>query len=113
MLPAVAQGCIGIETREDDDATRALLAPINHEASAIAVNCERAFLAVLDGSCRTPLAGHAIIENGRVKFRGHALTLDGAHCFETTRDGFPADAERMGREAGEQVKADGGGLIAF
>jgi len=113
MLPAVAQGCIGIETREDDAATRELLAPINHEASAIAVNCERAFLAALDGSCRTPLAGHAVIENGQVKFRGHALTLDGVHCFETARDGSPADAERMGREAGEQVKAEGGSLIAF
>ena len=113
MLPAVAQGCIGIETREDDAATRELLAPINHEPSAIAVNCERAFLAALDGSCRTPLAGHAVIENGQVKFRGHALTLDGVHCFETTREGAPADAERMGREAGEQVKAEGGSLIAF
>ena len=113
MLPAVAQGCIGIETREDDDATRALLAPINHEASAIAVSCERAFLAALDGSCRTPLAGHAVIDNGVVKFRGHALTLDGVHCFETAREGSPADAERMGREAGEQVKAEGGSLIAF
>ena len=113
MLPAVAQGCIGIETREDDAQTRELLVAINHETSAIAVECERAFLAALDGSCRTPLAGHAVIENGRVKFRGHALTLDGVHCFETTRDGAPADAARMGAEAGEQVKAEGGSLIAF
>ncbi|MFN4140312.1 hydroxymethylbilane synthase [Aestuariivirga sp.] len=113
MLPAVAQGCIGIEAREDDVATRALLAPLDHEASAIAVTCERAFLAALDGSCRTPLAGHAVIENGRLKFRGHALTPDGLHCFETTREGSPADAARMGRDAGEQVKAEGGSLIAF
>jgi hydroxymethylbilane synthase len=113
MLPAVAQGCIGIETREDDGKTRELLAAINHEPSAIAVNCERAFLAALDGSCRTPLAGHAVIDNGVVRFRGQALTLDGVHCFETTRDGAPAEAARMGREAGEQVKAEGGSLIAF
>jgi hydroxymethylbilane synthase len=113
MLPAVAQGCIGIETREDDDATRALLAAINHEPSATAVNCERAFLAALDGSCRTPLAGHAVIADGVVKFRGQALTLDGVHCFETTRAGAPNDAARMGAEAGEQVKAEGGSLIAF
>jgi hydroxymethylbilane synthase len=113
MLPAVAQGCIGIETREDDEATRTLLSAINHEASAIAVNCERAFLAALDGSCRTPLAGHATIQGGVVKFRGHALTHDGTHCFETTREGSPAEAERMGRDAGEQVKAEGGSLIAF
>ena len=113
MLPAVAQGCIGIETRADDEKTRELLAAINHEASAVAVNCERAFLAALDGSCRTPLAGHAVIDNGVLKFRGHALTLDGVHCFETTRQGAPADAERLGAEAGEQVKAEGGSLIAF
>jgi porphobilinogen deaminase len=48
-----------------------------------------------------------------VAFRGHALTLDGVHCFETVREGAAADAERMGREAGEQVKAEGGSLIAF
>ncbi len=113
MLPAVAQGCIGIETREDDAVTRELLAPLNHHETAVAVTCERAFLAALDGSCRTPLAGHAMLSQGRVVFRGHALTLDGAHCFETTREGAPADAERMGREAGEEVKAAGGSLIAF
>ncbi len=113
MLPAVAQGCIGIETRADDEATREILAPVNHETSNIAVSCERAFLAALDGSCRTPLAGHAVFDNGTLRFRGHALTLDGRHCFETTREGSPADAERMGREAGEQVKAEGGSLIAF
>jgi hydroxymethylbilane synthase len=113
MLPAVAQGCIGIETREDDAETRALLDALNDVPTATAVNCERAFLAALDGSCRTPLAGHAVIEQGKVRFRGHALTMDGAHCFETVRDGSPADAERMGREAGEQVKAEGGSLIAF
>lgn len=113
MLPAVAQGCIGIETRADDAATRDILAPLNHQETAIAVTCERAFLAALDGSCRTPLAGHAYLVDGRVSFRGHALTLDGIHCFETTREGSPADATRMGREAGEEVKAMGGSLIAF
>jgi hydroxymethylbilane synthase len=113
MLPAVAQGCIGIETRDDDAATREILAPLNHAETATAVACERAFLAALDGSCRTPLAGHAILEDGRVKFRGHALTLDGVNCFETTRDGATNEAERMGREAGEEIKATGGSLIAF
>ena len=113
MLPAVAQGCIGIEARADDDATRAVLAPLDHWESATAVACERAFLAALDGSCRTPLAGHATLVDGELRFRGHALTLDGAHCFETQRHGTPADASRMGREAGEEVKAMGGSFIAF
>lgn len=113
MLPAVAQGAVGIEIRSDDAATRDVLAPLNHEASSIAVACERGFLAALDGSCRTPLAGHARIENGQLHFIGQALTHDGAHCFETTRSGTLTDAERMGREAGEEVKARGGALIAY
>ena len=113
MLPAVAQGCIGIETRHDDAATRNILRPLNHQETASAVTCERAFLAALDGSCRTPLAGLAVLEHGQLHFRGHALTLDGIHCFETRREGSPTDAERMGREAGEEVKAAGGSLIAF
>src|SRR5262249_17880766 len=60
-LPAVGQGAIGIETRADDAPTRDLLSPINHADTATALTCERAFLAVLDGSCRTPIAGHAEI----------------------------------------------------
>ena len=113
MLPAVAQGAIGLEIRKGDETTRSLLAAINHRNTEVAVSCERAFLAALDGSCRTPLAGHAAIDNGVLRFRGHALTLDGVHCFETEREGSPADAERMGRDAGEEVKARGGALIAF
>ncbi|HEY5598773.1 MAG TPA: hydroxymethylbilane synthase [Kiloniellales bacterium] len=112
MLPAVAQGAIGLEIRQHDETTRALVAAINHRDTAIAVACERAFLAALDGSCRTPIAGHAVLDGAALRFRGHSLTLDGVHCFETTRQGSHADAARMGREAGEEVKAAGGALIA-
>ncbi len=113
MLPAVAQGAIGIEIKENDHQARSLLAAINHGETEIAITCERAFLAALDGSCRTPLAGHATLVGAMLHFRGHALTLDGIHCFETTRQGAHADAADMGREAGEEVKARGGALIAF
>ena len=113
MLPAVAQGAIGIEIRETDNQTRSLLAAINDDETEIAITCERAFLTALDGSCSTPLAGHATLAGATLHFRGHALTLDGIHCFETTRQGAHADAARMGREAGEEVKARGGVLIAF
>ena len=113
MLPAIAQGAIGIEIRENDVVTRSLLAAINDAPSEIAVTCERAFLKALDGSCRTPLAGHATLDGDTLSFRGHALTLDGVHCFEITRTGSPADAARMGREAGAEVKSHGGALIAF
>jgi hydroxymethylbilane synthase len=113
MLPAIAQGAIGIEIRERDDATRELLTTINHAPSETAVTCERAFLKALDGSCRTPLAGHATLDGNMLRFRGHALTLDGIHCFETTRDGAVGDAARLGEDAGAEVKARGGALIAF
>ncbi len=113
MLPALAQGAIGIEIREGDEETKQLLSGINHTESSIAVACERAFLQTLDGSCRTPLAGHASLDGGILNFRGHALTLDGVHCFETTRQGSLSDAARMGADAGAEVKARGGALIAF
>ena len=113
MLPAVAQGAIGIETLEDDDATRDLLAALDHAETSMAVACERGFLAALDGSCRTPLAGHATLDKGRIRFRGQALTHDGVHSFEIERSGSAADARRLGHDAGEEVKARGGALIAY
>ena len=108
MLPAVAQGAIGIEIRADDDAALELLAAINDKTTATAVACERSFLAALDGSCRTPIAGHAVIANDRLEFRGEALTLDGRMTFTAERSGVLTDAARLGRDAGEEVKAKGG-----
>jgi hydroxymethylbilane synthase len=113
MLPAIAQGAIGIEIREDNDAMRALLAAINHAESEFAVICERAFLQALDGSCRSPLAGLATLKDNTLSFRGHALTPDGVHCFETTCEGATRDAASLGKSAGLEVKARGGALIAF
>ena len=108
MLPAVAQGAIGIEIRAGDDRARTLLAAINDAPTEIAVACERAFLTTLEGSCRTPIAGHAVIENSRLRFRGEALTPDGLMSFTAERTGALEDAARLGRDAGEEVKAKGG-----
>ena len=113
MLPSVAQGAIAIQINANDEATRKLVAPLNHQPTECAVACERGFMLALDGSCRTPIAGHAMIENGILKFRGEALTLDGGHAFSVTCEGHLADALRMGLEAGEDVKARGGALIAY
>jgi hydroxymethylbilane synthase len=104
FLPAVGQGAIGIETRVDDADTRSLLALINDPDTATALAAERAFLAALDGSCRTPIAGHATIAAGRVKFRGLIVKPDGSEAFETTRTGAVSDAERLGTEAGRELK---------
>ena len=113
MLPAVAQGAIGIQINERDEAVRKILAPVSHAATEIAVTCERGFMAALDGSCRTPIAGHATIDNSIVNFRGEALTLDGVHVFTVTRQGAISDATRLGIDAGEEVKLRGGKLIAY
>jgi hydroxymethylbilane synthase len=102
--PAVGQGIIAIETRADDTRTRALVDAINHADSATALAAERAFLAVLDGSCRTPIAGHAIIDAGRLAFRGLIAKPDGSACFEAERAGAAADAVRLGTDAGRELK---------
>jgi hydroxymethylbilane synthase len=108
FLPAVGQGAIGIETRADDSWTRELLAPINHADTFNALACERAFLAVLDGSCRTPIGGHATIASGRIRFRGMIIKPDGSEAFETTREGDISDAEKLGADAGAELKGRGG-----
>jgi hydroxymethylbilane synthase len=108
FLPAVGQGAVGIETRADDARTRTLLEPVNHADTASALAAERAFLAVLDGSCRTPIAGHATVSAGHLRFRGMILKPDGSAAFETTRAGGIADAAKLGADAGAELKARAG-----
>jgi hydroxymethylbilane synthase len=103
MLPAVAQGAIGVTCRTDDDTTRALLDALNDAVSATAIACERAFLARLDGSCKTPIAGLAEIENGQLRFRGMILAPDGSEWFETEQTDAAGRAESIGSEAGEAL----------
>jgi hydroxymethylbilane synthase len=103
MLPAVAQGAIGVVARSDDAKTRALLPPLNDPASATAVACERTFLARLDGSCKTPIAGLAEVTNGSIRFRGLILTPEGSEWHFVEMDGPAEDAERIGGEAGDDL----------
>jgi hydroxymethylbilane synthase len=104
FLPAVGQGAIGIEVRADDARTRDLLAAIDHADTRTAIQAERAFLAVLDGSCRTPIAGHARIAAGEVAFHGMILRPDGSEALEAERGGAVADAEKLGADAGRELK---------
>src|SRR5271166_442731 len=108
FLPAVGQGIIAVEARSEDARVLALLAPLNDAASAAALGAERAFLAELDGSCRTPIAGHAAVAAGRLDFRGLIARPDGRACLETAREGPLADAIRMGTDAGRELKARAG-----
>jgi hydroxymethylbilane synthase len=103
MLPAVAQGAVGIEIRASDTATAAHVAPLNHEATALCVTAERAFLARLEGSCRTPIAGLARLADGAVSFRGEILTPDGREAHATTRSGAPHEAVRIADDAAQDL----------
>lgn len=103
FLPAVAQGAIGLQLRVGDDATAKLLAPLHHEETGFAVVCERAFLAALDGSCKTPIAGHARIEGRQIMFRGKVLLPDGSRQHDISAQGTLDQAESIGKQAGEEI----------
>ncbi|MEM9045708.1 MAG: hydroxymethylbilane synthase [Pseudomonadota bacterium] len=108
MLPACAQGAIGIEIRSSDAATRALLAPIHDVATAQRLDAERAFLAALDGSCRTPIGGLAELEGNELWFRGEIIRPDGSERLATERRGAIVDAAQMGHDAAEELRAQAG-----
>jgi hydroxymethylbilane synthase len=111
FLPAVGQGIIALETRAADTATRTLLAAVNHADSFAALETERAFLAVLDGSCRTPIAGYAAAAGGSLTFRGLVARPDGSAVLECTRSGAVADAAALGADAGRELLARGGASL--
>jgi hydroxymethylbilane synthase len=108
MLPAVGQGALAIEARDDDHALRDLLAPLHDMASAACVTAERAMLAALDGSCRTPIAGLAEMYGDQIRLKGLLLTPDGS--AERRAEGVaPAgEAAALGREIGERLRRDAG-----
>jgi hydroxymethylbilane synthase len=108
FLPAVGQGAIAIETRAGDRAGRGLVAAINDADTATAITAERAFLAVLDGSCRTPIGGHARLSADTVRFRGMIIRPDGTEALEVSREGYRDDAARLGADAGRELKESAG-----
>lgn len=105
MLPAVAQGAIGLEIRDDDAATAIFIAPLNSAETALAVTAERAFLAELEGSCRTPIAGYARLDHGLLNFRGQVLSPDGKKAYAVQRNGPPGQALQIGIGAAREVLA--------
>jgi hydroxymethylbilane synthase len=113
MVPAVAQGAIAVEIRAGDERTADLVAVLNDEATSICVTAERAFLARLEGSCRTPIAGHAKLEAGTISFRGETFSPDGRECFSAARSGPAGEASSLGGAAADEILARGGaGLLA-
>ena len=111
MLPAVAQGAIGIERRADDTATAAMLAAIHHAETGQRLAAERAFLAALDGSCETPIAGLAELDGATLRLRGEILRTDGSEALADDVTGAgrrrPRDRPRHGGEACWRRRATG------
>ncbi len=109
MLPAVAQGAIGIECRLDDAQTRGYLAALDDAPTHIAVTAERGLLERLDGSCRTPIGALAIgLEGDRLRLDGLVVRPDGSGLLTTSREGPKSDALAMGEDAGEELKGRAG-----
>lgn len=103
MLPAVAQGAIGIEIRLDDAATARLLAPLDDAPTAQCVAAERAYLAQLEGSCRTPIAGHAELHAGKLRLRGEVLTPDGTRAYAVERTASAQAAVQLGEQVAAEI----------
>jgi hydroxymethylbilane synthase len=108
MLPAIAQGAIGVEQRRDDDRVAALLAPIHDSATGHRLAAERAFLAGLDGSCQTPIAGLAELDGERLRFRGEILRPDGSERLAHAATGAVSEAAGIGAEAARVLRGRAG-----
>lgn len=106
--PAPAQGAICIESRTDDAQVNGLLAAIDDRATRATVTCERGFLATLDGSCRTPIAGYATVEGEHLQFRGMILTPDGSRYHEIETSGPAGNAGQLGEDAGQAIRDKAG-----
>jgi hydroxymethylbilane synthase len=108
ILPAVGQGALAIECRAGEAWLRSLLEPLHDWCTAACVEAERAMLAALDGTCRTPIAGLAEIEGGRLILEGLLLTPDGSAEIRARTQGDPADAEMLGAELGRELRRRAG-----
>ena len=98
-LPAVAQGALGVQCRKEDHDLLEILHPLNHPPSFQAISCERAFMKALHGSCRTPIAAHAILKGESLYFKGMICEPDGNNMRFVSHKGLPSEAEKVGREA--------------
>ncbi len=108
MLPAVAQGAVGIEQRSDNEQLSDFLAPIHDHKTAVQLLTERSFLSELDGSCRTPIGGLAEIAQEKIIFYGEILRPDGSQVIKNKWNGKVSEAALIGKKAGQMLKEKGG-----
>ena len=106
FMPAPAQGAIGIAVRSDDAHMAGIVAGLDHAPTSVAVTAERAMLAVLDGSCRTPVGALSLLDGQALTLKGQILSLDGKTAFDSAATG--TDPEALGRQVGEDLIAQAG-----
>jgi hydroxymethylbilane synthase len=107
MVPAAGQGIVGVTVRADDTELRELLAAIEDPEAKAVSTAERAMLMRLDGSCRTPIGGHArLLPNGELHLTGLVARGDGSFLLKRSLHGAAKDAERIGSELGASLRAD-------
>jgi hydroxymethylbilane synthase len=107
MLPSVGQGALGIVARDDRKDILSLIATVNHDPTLLCVRAERAFLRVLDGSCKTPIAGLAQLASDEIMIlEGLVATPDGSKIIRKRLSGSASDPEKIGEELGAQIKGE-------
>jgi hydroxymethylbilane synthase len=111
MLPAIGQGALGITCRENDASTREQLAVLDHRPTRVAVTAERGLLSALEGSCKVPIAGHAVLENGRILLKGLVANLSGTLVITGEISGDPNSAHQLGIALGQDLIGRGAGNI--
>jgi len=108
LLPAVGQGALGIETRENDLETNELIALLHHEDTGRTVTAERSFLRTLEGGCQIPIAAFGIIDNGRLSLNGMIGSLDGKVILRDQSEDATENAEKIGTDLAEKLLSAGG-----
>ena len=102
MCPAVGQGALAVETRDEGDGFKAVQ-PLNDPTTHAAVTAERAVLAALGGGCQTPIAAHAVVEDGRLRIIAVVVSPDGSELVRAESGGPAVDAAAIGRELGAEL----------
>jgi len=111
MCPAVGQGALAVETRDDSGEAQAICKRLDHRETRIAVTAERAVLAALGGGCQVPIGAYATVEHGGIQLQAVIVSPDGTQIIELKASGAAADAAIIGRALGDQLLAEGGRQI--
>lgn len=110
-LPAVGQGALGLECRENDHELLALIQPLQHQETSICVRAERAFNAYLEGGCQVPIAGYATLVNTQLKIEGRVGSVDGKTLLKEALEGSADEAEQLGEQLAQRLLAQGAGEL--